>query len=566
MKSGVVLFTPHFSLLTKKRWLILKNTLKLKTYDINNDLADIKTAAQILKDGGIVAIPTETVYGLAADAFNEDAVKNVFKAKGRPSDNPFIVHISAFEQIYSLAKVVPENAKKLAEKFWPGPLTIILPKRDEVPSVTSGGLDTVAIRFPSHPVANKIIELSCPLAAPSANISGFPSPTAFEHVESDMLGRVDGICDGGDCNVGVESTVISLATEVPLLCRPGGVTLEQLREVLGQVDVAESILNPMKNDEAAPSPGMKYQHYSPNAELTVVRGNFEEFKAYVESSGFDAVMCFEGEDEYFKNKITVTFGQENDPFSQAQRLFFALRELDEKGAKKVLVRSPSKTGVGLAVCNRLYRAAAFRFINAFKRPVVGLTGQTGAGKGYVSAYLKSMGCYVVDTDLVARELTMKGSEFLRIIAAQFGEDIIDVNGELDRKLLASRAFKDKQSQELLNSLMHPEIIRISTERCTDALENGAVAAVIDAPLLFECGADKICDTVIAVTAPDEIRLQRIMQRDSITKEQALQRMSVQHDDAFYSTKSEFTVRSYAPFDIKDELEAFKTKYLKEQVN
>ncbi len=545
--------------------IILKNTLKLKTYDINNDLADIQTAADILKNGGVVAIPTETVYGLAADAFNEDAVRYVYKAKGRPSNNPFIVHISSFEQIYSLAKVVPDSAKKLAEKFWPGPLTIILPKRDEVPSVTSGGLDTIAIRFPSHPVANKIIELSCPLAAPSANISGFPSPTAFEHVEADMMGRADAICDGGECNVGVESTVISLATDVPLLCRPGGVTLDQLREVLGEVQLAESILKPMKEGEAAPSPGMMYKHYSPKAELTVVRGNFEEFKVYAQSSDFDSVMCFEGEDEYFKDKITVTFGTENDPLSQAQRLFFALRELDEKGADKVLVRSPKKDGVGLAVCNRLYRAAAFRFINAFSRPIIGLTGPTGAGKGYVADYLTKIGCYVVDTDLVAREITMKGSPHLKVLAEHFGEDIINPEGELDRKLLASRAFKDKESQELLNSITHPQIIRISMERCIDALENGAVAAVIDAPLLFECEADKLCNTVIAVTAPEDIRLERIMQRDSISREQALSRMSVQHNDEFYTEKSEFVVRSYAPFDVAAELNSFVHKYLKVQV-
>lgn len=543
----------------------MKNTLKLKTYDINNDLADIKTAAEILKNGGIVAIPTETVYGLAADAFNEDAVKNVFKAKGRPSDNPFIVHISSFEQIYSLAREVPESAKKLAEKFWPGPLTIILPKRDEVPLATSGGLDTIAIRFPSNPVANKIIELSCPLAAPSANISGFPSPTAFEHVEADMMGRADAICDGGECNVGVESTVISLATDVPLLCRPGGITLDQLREVLGEVQLADSILKPMKEGESAPSPGMMYKHYSPKAELTVVRGNFDEFITYADTCDADAVMCFEGEEEYFKNKITVTFGLENDPLSQAQRLFLALRELDEKGADKVIVRSPSKEGVGLAVCNRLYRAAAFRFVNAFMRPIVGLTGPTGAGKGYVAEYLKEIGCYVADTDIIAREITMKNAPHLKVLAENFGEDIISPDGELDRKLLASRAFKDKASQELLNSITHPEIMRIAEERCIDALEKGATAAVIDAPLLFECSADKICDTVIAVTAPTEIRLKRIMQRDSITKEQAISRMSVQHEDAFYTDRAEFMVRSYSPYDVQQELEPFVIKYLKDKV-
>lgn len=540
----------------------MKNTKKLITQNLK-DINDIKTAAEILLGGGIVAIPTETVYGLAADAFNDEAVRNIFVAKGRPQDNPLIVHISSFEQIYSLAREVPDSAKKLADKFWPGPLTVILPKKDTVPDVTSGGLDTVAIRMPSHPVANRIIELSCPLAAPSANISGFPSPTSFEHVEADMMGRADAICDGGDCAVGVESTVITLATEAPVLLRPGGVTLEQLREVLGEVRVADAVLNPMKKDEKAESPGMKYKHYSPKAELTVVRGNIKEFVSFASSSDFDSILCFEGEEELFEDKITVTFGSVNDPLSQAQRLFDALRELDEKGAKRVIVRSPSKNGVGLAVCNRLYRAAAFRFIDAFKRPVVGLTGPTGAGKGYVAEYMKTLGCYVCDTDKVAREITVKGSPFLSVLKENFGDDIVDENGELKRKLLAGRAFCDKEHQLLLNSLMHPEIIRIARERCIEALENGANAAVIDAPLLFECGADKICDTVISVIAPKDIRTKRIMERDNITLEMAQNRMSVQHEDSFYTEKSEFVVRSYSDFNVSDELEPFDQKYLKE---
>lgn len=542
----------------------LKETLILKTENINSDIKDIETAAEILRNGGIVAIPTETVYGLAADAFNEDAVKKIFVAKGRPQDNPLIVHISSFEQIYALAREVPESAKKLADKFWPGPLTMILPKKDTVPDVTSGGLDTVAIRMPSHEIANKIIEHSCPLAAPSANISGFPSPTAFEHVEADMVGRADAVCDGGDCQVGVESTVITLATQVPVLLRPGGVTLDELESVLGEIRVSEAVLNPMKNDEKAESPGMKYKHYSPEAQLTVVRGNINEFASFVSDSDCDAVLCFEGEEANFDDRIAaVTFGKENDPLTQAQRLFDALRELDDKGAKKVYVRSPSKNGVGLAVCNRLYRAAAFRFINAFSRPIVGLTGPTGAGKGFVSEYLVKHGCYVCDTDKVARELTQKGSDFLVILARHFGEDIIDKQGNLLRKTLAERAFCNKENQLLLNSLMHPEIIRIAEERCIEALENGAAAVIIDAPLLFECGADKICDTVISVIAPKEIRRERIMNRDSINGEMADKRMSVQHEDSFYTEKSDFVVRSYPPYEISAEMEPFMCKYLKE---
>ncbi len=543
----------------------MKNTKIFNTFDIEKDIAHISEAAGILKNGGVVAIPTETVYGLAADAFNADAVKKIFEAKGRPQDNPLIVHISSFEQIYSVAREVPENAKRLAEKFWPGPLTVILPKRDEIPDETSGGLSTVAVRMPSHRIANKIIELSCPLAAPSANISGFPSPTCFDHVEADMVGRADAVCNGGDCEVGVESTVITLATEIPTLLRPGGITLEQLQDVLGEVRVADAVLNPMKKDEDAPSPGMKYKHYSPNAKITIIRGNLNEFTDFINNSECDGVLCFEGEEELFKNKITVTFGKSDDSLSQAQRLFEALRELDEKGAKNVFSRNPSTQGVGLAVCNRLYRAAAFRFINAFKRPIVGLTGPTGAGKGYVSEYLKKMGCYVSDTDKIARELTVKGSYFLEKLADSFGSDVINENGELDRKLLAKRAFLSKESQLKLNALMHPEIMRISLERCIQALSDGAAAAVIDAPLLFEAGGEKYCDTVISVIAPEEIRLERIMLRDNITKEQAQNRMNAQQCDDYYTEKSEFVVKSYASFNIENELKEFTEKYLKGQV-
>jgi dephospho-CoA kinase len=306
---------------------------------------------------------------------------------------------------------------------------------------------------------------------------------------------------------------------------------------------------------------MKYKHYSPDAQIQIVRGNLSEFVDFVNKSDCDGVLCFEGEEEFFPDKKVVTFGSENDSLSQAQRLFDALRELDEKGAKNVLSRSPSTEGVGLAVCNRLYRAAAFRFIDGVRRPVVGLTGPTGAGKGYVSEYLESLGCYVCDTDGIARELTAENSPFLSVLTEHFGEDIVN-DGVLDRKLLASRAFATKEKQELLNSLMHPEIIAIANERCREALYNGAVASIIDAPLLFEAKGDEVCDTVISVVAPKEIRLERIMKRDSITEEQALSRMSVQYEDSFYTKKSEFTVVNDGKTDVREALSGFVAKYLR----
>ena len=243
---------------------------------------DIQRAGDILRQGGLVAIPTETVYGLAANALDGEAVKKIYQAKGRPSDNPLIVHISRFSQLAPLVREVPESAQKLAAAFWPGPLTIILPKSDVIPQQTSGGLDTVAVRCPSHPTARAVIDAAgVPLAAPSANLSGKPSPTTFLHVREDLTGRVDALLDGGDCDVGVESTVLTLATPVPRLLRPGGVTLSQLRQVLGQVEVDPAVLHQMEAGQKAASPGMKYKHYSPAADVVIVDASPEDYVEYV---------------------------------------------------------------------------------------------------------------------------------------------------------------------------------------------------------------------------------------------------------------------------------------------
>ncbi|MBQ5563810.1 MAG: threonylcarbamoyl-AMP synthase, partial [Clostridia bacterium] len=241
---------------------------------------DIEQAARIIKNGGLVAMPTETVYGLAANALDGKAVAKIFKAKGRPMDNPLIVHISDISQIYSLVSEFPEKAKILADKFWAGPLTIILPKSKIIPDEVSAGLDTVAVRFPSNEIARKLISLSMPLAAPSANLSGSPSPTNARHVRDDMNGRIDAIIDGGECEVGVESTVITLATDIPRLLRPGGITVEQLREAIGEVIIDDAVLNPLKSGERAASPGMKYKHYAPKAHIILLEGSDEDFIRY----------------------------------------------------------------------------------------------------------------------------------------------------------------------------------------------------------------------------------------------------------------------------------------------
>lgn len=324
-----------------------------------------RCAVDLLQDEQVVGIPTETVYGLGGNAFSPLAVSRIFEAKGRPTDNPLIVHISEFSEINELVTEVPESAKKLADAFWPGPLTIILPKSSKVPYCTTGNLDTVAVRCPSHPVARELIK-ACgfPIAAPSANLSGKPSPTKAEHVFEDLNGRINLIIDGGDCDEGVESTVITLAAEVPKLLRPGNVTLSQLKSVLGDVIVDEAVLNPLKEGEKVSSPGMKYKHYSPEAEITLVRGGYEAFKNYVNGFKTESVyaMVFDTEGEGLLVPY-IHYGAE-DYKMLSHSLFDSLRELDKKGAHKCFVRYPNENNDdNLAVLNRLLRAAGFKVID-----------------------------------------------------------------------------------------------------------------------------------------------------------------------------------------------------------
>ena len=256
----------------------------MQTKILTPDEKDIQIAGKILADGGLVAFPTETVYGLGADALNDEAVKNIYAAKGRPSDNPLIVHIAEKGDIKPLVREVTPKAKALMDAFFPGPLTIILPKSDKVGKTVSGGLDTVAVRMPINETAHALIKASgCPIAAPSANTSGLPSPTRAKYVIDDMMGKIDAIIDGGDCEYGVESTVITLATEVPTLLRPGAITKEMLESVIGEVYVAPAVLEGMKDNEVAASPGMKYKHYAPKAKVVIVKGDKEKYEKFVNS-------------------------------------------------------------------------------------------------------------------------------------------------------------------------------------------------------------------------------------------------------------------------------------------
>ena len=521
---------------------------------LKNNENDIKTAGEILRDGGLVAIPTETVYGLGANALNPDAVKNIFIAKGRPQDNPLIVHISEVDEIYPLVKDVPEKAKALMNAYWGGPLTIILPKSNLVPTEVSGGLDTVAIRMPKSETAKKIIKAAgVPIAAPSANTSGLPSPTTAKHVQDDMMGKIDAIFDGGECDYGVESTVITLATEVPRLLRPGGITLEMLEKVIGHIDVDKAVLSKLEDNTVAASPGMKYKHYSPRADIIILKGSFNDYADYVNSHRADGVyaLCFDGEGEKL-NVPSVAYGSKDNQLTQAHNLFYALRHLYELGAKTVYARCPEKNGVGMAVYNRLVRAAAFQVVDLKKDVIIGLTGGSGSGKSYVANIFEKNGFYIADCDKIAHEITQKNSPFIKILQENFGEDVA-CGGKLNRKLLAQRAFKDKKSQLLLNRLTHPEILKRAAESIENERKKGYTKFVIDAPLLFESEADKMCTKTLAVICPSDIRLQRIMARDNISSEQAEKRMSVQQTDDYYKSHADFIVINDNNADVNEQV-------------
>ena len=336
------------------------------------DSAGIALACRLLRQGQVVGIPTETVYGLAANALDPEAAHRIYAAKGRPSDNPLIVHIAEFQDLYPLVVHCPKLAEKLADAFWPGPLTMIFPKSDKVPAATTGGIGTVAVRMPAHPAAREIIkECGLPLAAPSANLSGKPSPTKASHVYQDMKGRIPLILDGGDCRVGVESTVIAVYEDSVRLLRPGGITVEMLSEYC-QVIVDDGVLHQLKEGEKALSPGMKYKHYAPSAQVILLDGPEDAFIQYVNSHAGEGVYAMAGEQEAKRLSVpALPFGGEDEEAEQARQLFECLRECDEKGAKTVYARLPDAKGVGLAVLNRLLRAAGFTVIALDKEDVHG---------------------------------------------------------------------------------------------------------------------------------------------------------------------------------------------------
>lgn len=328
---------------------------------------DAREGAEIIRSGGLLAIPTETVYGLGANALDEKAVSRIFEAKGRAQDNPLILHVPDSSWLARYCENVPDTAYLLAEKFWPGPLTMILKAKPCVPRVTTGGLDTAGMRCPRSAVTREIIRLAdVPIAAPSANLSGRPSCTTAKDVAEDMDGKIEGILDGGPCEVGVESTIVDLTVSPPQLLRPGGLPLEKLREVLGEVSVDKAVYRILSAGERPRAPGMKYRHYAPRAPVTVVSGTPEESAACIRSriAPGDGVICFEEYASGFPGCAVHSLGPADDQGAQARRVFDALREFDHTKVPRIWAQCPDSRGLGLAVVNRLQKAAGFHILNA----------------------------------------------------------------------------------------------------------------------------------------------------------------------------------------------------------
>lgn len=320
-------------------------------------------AGEILRRGGLVVFPTETVYGLGANALDADAAAKIYAAKGRPSDNPLIVHIASPEEADKYA-ITGDIYRRLAEAFMPGPLTVILPKRDCIPDAVTGGLDSVGIRCPENEIARKMIAAAgVPIAAPSANISGKPSPTKAEHVQTDLDGKVDMILDGGECSVGVESTIIKVDGDKLTLLRPGGITPDMLEALFGKIEVSEAVTEKLGEHVRPLSPGMKYRHYAPTAPLTLVGGRDEKRIAYFSAASADTLLLvFDEEREFFPAHKVICIGKKGSAASQAKRLFAALREADNTDCKSILAPLPEKSGMGLALYNRMIRAAAHNIL------------------------------------------------------------------------------------------------------------------------------------------------------------------------------------------------------------
>lgn len=328
-------------------------------------------AAEIIKNGGLVAFPTETVYGLGANGLDENAVPKIYEAKGRPSDNPLILHISEFDEIENIVKEIPDVAFVLADEFWPGPLTMVFKKSDIVPYRTTGGLESVAVRMPSNKIARELIKMAgVPVAAPSANSSGRPSPTKADHVLRDLDGKIDMVIDGGTVDIGLESTIVDVTGEVPVILRPGFITEEMLSEAIGRVKTDDAVKNLSPDKDLKPkAPGMKYRHYAPQGKMTIYKGKSEKVVKIIneetaKSEGKKtAVLATDATKRYYKADIVISVGSREDCESIAHNLFDTLRSFDDMGAEIIFSESFDESRLGFAIMNRLHKSAGYNIVN-----------------------------------------------------------------------------------------------------------------------------------------------------------------------------------------------------------
>ena len=514
----------------------------------------IFSAAKILREGGLLGIPTETVYGLGANALDGDAVRRIFEAKGRPQDNPLIIHVTGQQWLARYCVDVPPLAYVLARKFWPGPLTMILKRNPIIPDETTAGLDTVGVRCPNHPVTLAIIrEAGVPIAAPSANTSGRPSCTTAQDVLEDMNGKIAGVVDGGPCSVGVESTILDLTCDPPRLLRPGGLPLEELERLIGKVEVDRAVTGTLGEGEKPRAPGMKYRHYAPKAPVTVVTGKPERSAQVIAQrvGPGSGVICFDEFAGLFPDQVVRTLGPAADKQVQAQRVFDALRSFDGSAVTEIYAQCPDNRGLGLAIGNRLKKAAGFHVLETEAEPVVlGLTGGTGAGKTSALRALESLGAETIDCDALYHQMLDANQDLRQEIGNAF-PGVFAADGRLDRQRLGQEVFASKERLERLNGIvfryMEPEL-----RRRLVANPGGLVA--IDAISLLEGGLDRLCDRTIALTAPLELRVRRIMARDNISEQYARLRISAQKPDEYYRERCDLELNNAA-----DSAEAFEAE-------
>ena len=504
--------------------------------------ATVSKAAEIIRSGGLLGIPTETVYGLGANGLDPAAVRKIFAAKGRPQDNPLILHVAGPEQVETFCHDIPPAARLLMDKFWPGPLTLILPARDLVPRETTAGLDTVGVRCPDCAVTREIIRAAgVPIAAPSANTSGKPSPTTAGHVLHDMAGKIDAIVDGGPCQVGVESTIVDLTGDRPRLLRPGGVSPEELEAVLGELVIDRAVVGEIAEDQVVRAPGMKYTHYTPQADVIIVTGDSASAARYIlrRLQPEDRVLCFREELPLFPPGQALAYGDQREPETLARGLFAALRELDSPEIRTIYARCPDQSGLGCAVANRLQKAAGFHIVKGDAMKVLGITGPTGSGKTTLLRRIAARGGCILDLDAVYHELLKTEPALPEALDRRFPGVILD--GELDRKALGTIVFADKDALADLSRITGEFILRETYRRLIDAEESGIPLAAIDAINLLEGELPARCDCTIAVIAPEELRVRRIMARDGISEEYARSRVAAQQPNEYFARRCDYTL-------------------------